>query len=192
MAIQKTPSDEVLEYINHYMEYSQETGRLTWKNLKPYKAKYKNNGNDVGRIYTIRKFDYNLTKITINGKMTSVMTNRIVWYFATGEWPTGGVIHVDENPRDLSVDNLASVDPRTRHVICYLKNLNNLPKPRKTITGRWETNLRDHKTGKMTQWSDSSWEGLMNSLYERRDNRIAQLEAQKTLLSEVIEQGNDE
>ena len=107
--ITMTPGGAITpEYLRECFDYDLETGVLTWK-VRPeshfknararncWNARYAMNiSGESGKSRYLRA--------TILGKQ--VCLHRILWALAFGSWPTNEIDHIDNNPKNNSMDNL--------------------------------------------------------------------------------------
>ncbi len=115
----KKPEDEILKYIDDNMEI--QDGMVVWKH--DLNGKTRKSGMDVGCITKRNNgSSYKTIGLRYNDSRCLLMVNRIAWYLYTGEWPERGIIMIDGDPNNFSIENLAHQHPRYIHVVSQIKN----------------------------------------------------------------------
>jgi len=115
----KKPEDEILKYIDDNMEI--QDGMVVWKQDKSGKNRKK--GMPVGQCFERSNGStYKTTGITLHGRSNILMVNRIAWYLYTGDWPERGIVMINGDPNDFSIENLAHQNPRYINVVKRFRN----------------------------------------------------------------------
>lgn len=106
MTSKETP--ELLSILRTLWSFNASSGTFTWKPRPDVDIKDRRwNGKFSGRQVGCQTSQgYIRTTVKINGKNVGLLLHRVVWAFATGQWPTGLIDHKNEVKSDNRVDNL--------------------------------------------------------------------------------------
>lgn len=91
------PANSDQAFLWKTFDYNAATGLLTWRIRK--KGQYAQPGNEAG---TIDKDGY--VRVYIDGK--SYAASRLIWFWATGDWPKGRLYFADGDKQNLKWENI--------------------------------------------------------------------------------------
>lgn len=110
-----------IEELQKELFYDKDDGNFYWVNPKPGRPTDKPAGTVSHQGYTI---------ITISG--IKYQASRLIWFYMTGEWPTGQVGYRDNDPHNTKWDNLKLVS-NTERTINFRNSINEPDKPTTSV-----------------------------------------------------------
>lgn len=135
MSVARMPSKKELKLMGESLEYSPESGDLTWRSRPrshfssdrqwhAWNQRYA--GREAGASQKSKRNTYR--QVWFSGR--NHKAHRICWFLHSGEWPQGHLDHVDGCGTNNSISNLRVVGNRENH-----KNMRAYASSKSGITG---------------------------------------------------------